>query len=154
MKLTPLIQPELTWVFESVDSKQSLIEQMTRRIAEHVGQLNAEALQSALCERESQGPTSTPEAVAFPHAMLDDLTESFVAVCLVKGGVDFGHPDHPPCDLIFLLVGPRHAAWEHLSVLARLARICHTPGALEAMRAAGDGQALCSVICQEDDRHG
>lgn len=153
MKLSPLIKPQLALVLERVSSRDELLGKLADHIAEAEPEIDATALEAALAEREAQGPTSTPEGVAFPHAMYAGAEQTLVAVALVKGGVDFGHADHPPCDIIFTLVGPPDSAWEHVSILARLARICHAPGALKCLRGATTSEALHACLTQEDQRH-
>lgn len=153
MKLSPLIRPELALVLEGVSSRDALLGKLADHIATVEPEIEATALEAALAEREAQGPTSTPEGVAFPHAMYAGAERTLMAAARVKGGVDFGRKDHPPCDIIFALVGPPESAWEHVSILARLARICHTPGALRCLRGAGTPEALYGCLTEEDERH-
>ncbi len=154
MKLTSLIRPELTFVFDQTGSRNELLGMLADRIAGRVESIDAAGLEAALTAREEQGPTSTPEGVAFPHAMYEGAEETVVAAAHIKGGVDFGQKNHPPADIVFVLVGPPDSAWQHVSILARLARICHRPGALDCLRAASDGHALHDCLCAEDARHG
>lgn len=154
MKLESLIEPGLTIVLDSVGSRDELLGKLSDLIADRVEGIDAAALEAALTAREEQAPTSTPEGVAFPHAMYDGAPRTLVATAAVKRGVSFGHADHPPCDLVFVLVGAPDSAWQHVSVLARLARICHAPGALKCLRGAADGAALYDCLSAEDARHG
>jgi len=154
MKLAPLIQPDLTLVLDGIGSRNELLGKLADHIATKVPTVDAAALEAALTAREEQAPTSTPEGVAFPHAMYDGATETLVVAARVKGGVDFGGKGRPASDIVFALVGPPDSAWQHVSVLARLARICHRPGALATLRATNDGQALYDALCAEDALHG
>lgn len=154
MKLTPLIKPELALVLEGVKSRDDLLGKLADHIASVKPHIDATGLEAALAAREEQAPTSTPEGVAFPHAMYEGAEETFVVVAHVSGGVDFGKKGHPPSDIVFTLVGPPASAWQHVSVLARLARICHSPGALMCLRGATDPQALYQCLADEDARHG
>ncbi len=154
MKLETLIDPELAMILDDVSERDVLLGTLAEHIARRIEDIDAGQLQKALIEREVRGPTSTPEGVAFPHAMYDGAGDSLVAVARVKGGVDFGHADHPPSDVIFAMVGPADSAWQHVSILARLARICHSPGALDAMRQATDARTLFDALQAEDARHG
>ncbi len=153
MKLNQFIRPELCWVLEPADSRDELLRQLTDRIAQVEPNADGDLIYSALIEREEKGTTSTPEGVAFPHAMIQQAEKSFIAAALVRGGVRFGHKAHPPSDLVFVLVGPTEAAWDHVRLLARLARICHTPGALQSLRSAENGEDLHRRLGAEDDRH-
>lgn len=154
MRLEPLIKPELTFVLDGVKGRDELLGNLADSIAAASDNIDGAALEAALTAREEQAPTSTPEGVAFPHAMYDGAEETFVAAALVKGGVRFGHKNHPPVDVVFVLVGPPDSAWQHVSILARLARICHAPNALSCIRGAGDAQSLYDCLCAEDARHG
>ena len=154
MKLESLIDLELTLVLDDVADRDALLRRLAEHLAARIEDIDAGRLHQALVDRERQAPTSTPEGVAFPHALYEGAGETCVVLARVPGGVDFGHPDHPPSDLIFAMVGPSDAAWQHVSILARLARICHSPGALDAMRKARDAQSLFECLQAEDARHG
>ena len=153
MRLKPFLRRELTDLVGPVESRDALLRQLSERIAEAVAPVDAETMYQALIDRESKGPTSTPEGVAFPHAMIESVEGSFVGACKVNGGADFGQKGHPPSDLVFVLVGPPEAAWEHIRILARLARICHGIGALQRLRDAEDSQQLYDALVAEDERH-
>jgi nitrogen PTS system EIIA component len=154
MKLQPLIQPELSFILDEVAGRDQLLGQLADRIAGVRKQIDGVALEAALTHREQQEPTSTPQGVAFPHAMYEGAGETLVAAAVLKSGVSFGRKDHPPSDVVFVLVGPPESAWQHVSILARLARICHAPGALDRIRAACDGHSLYDALIAEDQRHG
>ncbi len=154
MKLESLIDAELTLVVDDATDRDDLLKRLAEHLAARIADLDAGSLHRALIQREQQGPTSTPEGVAFPHAMYEGAGDSCVAVARVRGGVDFGHPDHPASDLVFVMVGPAGSAWQHVSILARLARICHSPGALDGLRQAPDAASLYEALKAEDARHG
>lgn len=155
MKLKPLLRTDLAMVLPAPDSRDALLAELSRRIAEALDEVDAEALRAALVAREEKGPTSTPEGVAFPHAMLEQVSETLVAAAVLDAGVDFQHGEHPPSNVVFVIVGPSESAWQHVSILARLARICHTPGTLRTIRNCrdSDGATLYDVLCAEDARH-
>jgi len=51
------------------------------------------------------------------------------------------------------LVGPSERAWEHVRLLARLARVCTAPGALDRLRSADNADDLFNKLIAEDQRH-
>ena len=154
MKLEPLIEPDRMLVLDEVAHRDELLGKLADHISHSVTEIDPAALEAALILREGQGPTSTPEGVAFPHAMYEGAPKTFVTAALLKRGVSFGNGAHPDSDLVFVLVGAPDSAWQHVSVLARLARICHAPGALDRLRDAGDASDLYAKLCEEDARHG
>ena len=110
---------------------------------------STDSLLEALADRESQSPTGTPEGVAFPHAMIPGLPASLVVVIRTSTAVDFG-PGRP-CDLVFAMFGDAEKPWEHVRLLARLARITGRAEARTRLRQAGDPATLLSTIQAEDD---
>ncbi len=153
MKLVDYIKPSLGFVVDGGQPCEALLDHLATSIADVESDLGAVALREALLSRERQGSTGTPEGIALPHAMLDDIDRSFVAAALVKGGADFRCAAGTPSDIVFVLVGPKSKAWEHVRLLARIARICHRPGALTYLRGASDGADLHRRLVEEDQRH-
>lgn len=153
MKLSEHIRPDLVWVLESPGSRDALLGELSRRVSQTVDTIDADTLYQSLLDREAKGPTATPEGVALPHAMMEGIQENFIAVAMVRGGCEFQSPRVKKIDLVFMLVGPKDKAWQHIRVLARLARICHDPGGLQRLRAAVDGEDLYKRLLEEDARH-
>ena len=153
MKLETYVTQELTWLLDETASCRDLLADLAGRIARSIGGVEPDPLLQALIDREKQHSTGTPEGVAFPHAMIEGLSDTYVAAALVRKGVSFDATDGERCDVVFVLVGPPDAAWVHVSVLARLARICHGPGALDRLRAAPDSAAFHNRLIEEDRRH-
>lgn len=150
MKLDGYLDQRLSWVFTGVRGRDELLREMARRAAEARG-LDGAALEAALVERERQHSTATPLGVALPHAIVPQAPGSFVALGRVADGpVDFAGS---AVDLVVMLAGPPEGGWEHVRVLARVARLCNTPAMLRAMRAAADGAALHAAVMEEDRRH-
>ena len=152
MQLRDYIKADLTWVVKEKRTRDQLLRDLTRQITASQAGADADALYQALLQRESQRSTATPEGVALPHAMVPGLSENVVAVALAAGGVDFMGKGCPPCDLVFVLAGP--PGFEHVRLLARIARICYAPGALERLRAADSDEELFRRLVQEDQSHG
>jgi len=150
MKLSQFIKPEYCFVLENVESRDQLLRQLADKIAAAASDLDADTLYEALMAREAKGSTATPEGVALPHAMLEDISESIVALARVKGGVDFESANVESVNLVFLLVGQKDAAWEHISMLARIARMCHGIDCLQSFREANTGEELYELLIKED----
>jgi mannitol/fructose-specific phosphotransferase system IIA component (Ntr-type) len=92
--------------------------------------------------------------VAFPHAMAIEIDQTLVAAVYVPGGVDFGMARHPPPDLIFCMFGSPQHPWEHVRLLARLARLVRSEEARARLRATTDAADLYARLVQEDRSQG
>lgn len=154
MALEPYLQPGMTLVLQDVGSRDELFRLLSSTVDESIPALNGQELFDRLVERERQHPTSTPEGVAFPHALSPDIEVTQLVVACVDPGVDFGVPEHPVSDLIFCMFGPTAEPWEHVRLLARFARICRTEEARARLRAAVDAADLYTRLLREDRSHG
>ena len=97
-----------------------------------------------------QRSSATAEGVAFPHT-------SSPAPPQPRGRdpCPWGRTvRRPPRDLIFAMFGDADHPWEHVRLLARLARLTATPEARDRLRAASDDEALRTAIQAEDQAHG
>jgi PTS system fructose-specific IIA component len=153
MALRPYIRPELTFVMESVPSRDVLFSHFVDRVVKLLPGVDANGLRQRLIDRERQMPTSTPEAVAFPHGISPEIDRTWIAVARIAQGVDFGAEDHPRARLVFCMFGSSRDPWEHVRLLARLSRICHTERARNRLRAAADDASLYQALLEEDAAH-
>jgi mannitol/fructose-specific phosphotransferase system IIA component (Ntr-type) len=154
MRLEPILHAGLVAVLEGRSTRDDVLRRLASLGAAATPGIRAEGLVAAFLDRESKFPTATPEGVAFPHALVPGVTGSRVAVVLARPGVAWGATPHPPQDLAFGIIGAIDTPWEHVRVLARLARIARGPGALDRLRAARDAADLFARLIAEDRQHG
>lgn len=98
--------------------------------------------------REEQMATGLEGGIGIPHCRSEHVTEPSLGFGRSKGGVDFGAPDGP-AHLIFLIAAPAGGGSEHMTILAKLARKLVHPSFKDALRDAGDPQAVVSLINKE-----
>ena len=154
MRIEHLLKPERVVVLSDLSGRDAVLERLARTAAQAMQGREERELFSALHERENKFPTSTPEGVAFPHAMLDGISETVLVTAAVRPAVDFRPGEHPPIDLAFAMIGSVAEPFQHVQLLARLARVCRGPGALDRFRSAGDAEALYEAVLAEDRAHG
>ncbi|TVQ64726.1 MAG: PTS sugar transporter subunit IIA [Phycisphaerales bacterium] len=150
MRLEPYLKPGRTLILESAKDRDDVLRRLAEAAAGQLSGVDASRIERALLDREAQMATSAPEGVAFPHGLLPGLHETLVLVAAVRPAVAFGSTKHPPVDLVFAMFGPAEAPWQHLSLLARLARIAHFEGALDRLRACQTSEALLDSVLAED----
>lgn len=74
----------------------------------------------AVLDRESIVSTGIGMGVAIPHAKLQSYGNFFVAIAILKKGIDWGAIDGAPVRLVFLIGGPDDKQTEYLQILSRL----------------------------------
>lgn len=153
MRLEPLLNPDLVLVLEGLPDKDAVLHALAKAALGSLNGVDPTALEQELAERERRYPTSTPDGVAFPHAMLPTIQNTVVVAALLRPGVSFGVDSHPAADIVFGTFGCAEKPFGHVRLLARLARIARGPGALDRLRAAKDGPSLFRQLVDEDRLH-
>lgn len=154
MRIEPLLKPENVRILDHCGSLEALLDRLADCAAAADARLDREGVAAALKDREGTNPTSTPEGVAFPHALMPGVGETTLIICVVRGGVSFGVKRHPRADVVFCMVGDESRPYEHVRLLARLARIALGDGALERFRSSKDEGTLYQSLIEEDRLHG
>jgi len=154
MQLESYLNPNRTLVLRDVADREDLLRRLAEASQPAMPDRTVEELIAALREREDSMPTSTPEGVGFPHAMLPDLEETIVVPARLIPGVAMGSADHPPVDIVFCMFGSSDRPWDHVRLLARLARIARGPGALDHLRKADTSEAFYEALVEQDRSHG
>ncbi len=152
MRLEPYLDPNLTFVIDKPDGKEAVLAALADAAAASLG-LERDAVLAALVAREEQMATSTPEGVGLPHALLKGIDRTLVIPMLLRPGVKFGSSNHPPADLVFGMFGPDNKPWDHLRILARIARLTRDDKARGRLREASDAAELSEAILTEDRSH-
>ncbi len=154
MRLEPLLDHAMVLVIDEPASKEDVLRRLAEQAVTRIHSIDAAHLAAELEERERRIPTSTPEGVAFPHAMLPAIDDTIVVPALVRPGVDFGTEAHPPSDVLFGMFGCSDRPFSHVRLLARLSRVARGPGALERFRKCTDQQNFYDALIDEDRKHG
>ncbi len=100
----------------------------------------------ALWERESLGSTGVGDGVAIPHAKVPGLRRILAAFGRSVAGIDFDSIDARPAHLFFAILSPDNSVGAHLSLLARISRVCQTPGETDRLMAAVDATEIRRII--------
>lgn len=154
MRLEPLLDAANTLVLADCSDRDTVL----RRLAEHaharLESIPAESLYEALQDRERRYPTSTPEGVAFPHAMLEEIDQTLVIAARLEPPVAFRPGEHRPIRLVFGIFGSASKPFQHVQLLARLAMVVRTKAARERLVGAPDAASLYTALIEEDRAHG
>ncbi|MGP1347494.1 MAG: PTS sugar transporter subunit IIA [Phycisphaerales bacterium] len=161
MRLEPLLDPGRVIVIDRASNRAEVLRALASAFCKASGDdgvgVGEEALVAGFEAREGVRSTALPDGVAFPHALLDGIHRTALAVALVRQGVDFDGNAKPragaACDLIFAMIGPAGNPIEHVRVLARLARLVHPESVRQRLRACKDAEALHREIITEDRSH-
>jgi opine dehydrogenase len=118
------------------DKSEGAIAELVEALAAAERLKDREKCLADVMHRERQRTTAIGEAVAIPHACTEGVRQPMLAIGRRTAGINFDAPDEAPVQLVFLLLGPQGALALHLRILARLAQILHSAGAIETLLGA------------------
>ena len=133
--LSQFISPENIVIWETPVAKDDLLKSLTEAAAcESGGDQKLKGL-DAIKEREEQGSTFFNEGVAFPHARIEGLKRSCVAIGLTRGGVSDVSTEKP-IECVFLIFSPAHIPDEQIQILALASKAALDRQLMETLRSA------------------
>lgn len=119
IRLSKYLDPK-TVAFLSAENRDDAIQQLLD-LLQKAGKLqDKENFHRAIAEREKIVTTGIGMGVAIPHAKLSHFNDFFMAVGIMKKGVEWGAIDGFPVRLIFMIGGPDDKQTEYLQILSDL----------------------------------
>jgi mannitol/fructose-specific phosphotransferase system IIA component (Ntr-type) len=149
MKLASLLQREHVLTGRSAGSYAEAREMLLGRLREETG-CALEPLRDALDERQALGTPVVAPGIAFPHARVEAVDDLYILIGTFPGGVPApaaeAEPGPEPVRLIVLYLLPEGMSNLYLRAMASFSRMLRTDGALEALVAAPDPEALIARV--------
>lgn len=131
-----------------LDLDATSIESVFRQVIQHLVDRKRVApgakdeIIAGLLERERSASTAIGHAVAVPHCYLDSMIEQKVVFVRLENPLNLGARDHIATRYLFILLGPKSAAVDHLDTLALIARLMSDDEFRYDLSQAEDAEAL------------
>jgi PTS system nitrogen regulatory IIA component len=152
--LSSFLDPSLCVTGLIVQNQNRLFQRIAKLVTKRNKGLATEELLDKLEKRERQAPTVVGGGVAIPHAFVAGLEHPIVGAMHLKRVVPFSSDGDGKVKTVFFLVGDESKPQFHISILARIARLCSTPEFLDAFKNARTNRELYKTILQWDKRVG
>lgn len=146
MKFNTILSPENTMYSVHADSKKSVLELISKLIAQHAAGIEYKTILSCLINREKLGSTGIGHGVAIPHGRIQGLTKPIAAFVHLQKAIDFEANDNQPVDLFFALLVPDGETQEHLEILAEIAEKFSNKDFRDQLRQAKNNEALYKLL--------
>jgi PTS system nitrogen regulatory IIA component len=137
-----------------VQSRERLFQRFAKLVTKRQKSLETDGLLERLEKRERQAPTIVGGGVAIPHAFIPGLDAPIVGAIYLKRSILYSAADGERVRTVFFLIGNDRRPQLHISILARIARLCSTPEFLEAFKNARTNRELYKMVMQWDKRIG
>jgi mannitol/fructose-specific phosphotransferase system IIA component (Ntr-type) len=150
MKLANYLKKESVFICNTCKDTGHLYGDFAHFLKERGVIADARRVKRLFVKRESVHSTGIGRGVATPHIFSDEFSEFFLAMALVRQGIDFKAPDGQNVHLVFLIMSDDRDIGLHLKTLAHLARLTSSCDLVAALKEAGDeAQALAIVLEKE-----
>ncbi len=148
------LDPALCLTGLTVMNKERLFQRFVKLFTKKNKSINADQLLDRLNLRERQAPTGVGGGVAIPHAFLPDLDKPFVGALGLKRSIQYDGIGDDRVRTIFFLIGDESKPTLHISILARIARLCSSAEFLQEFGKARTSRELYRTIIRWDKRIG
>ena len=129
----------------SVAESEPLLGELVRLLAARDKAIDPEPALRAVLDREAEAPTFIAPGVAMPHARLEGIDETSVAVATSAAGVRFPGGDGP-ARLVILVLTPACAPAAYLRVAAAVGRRLQDPAFLDEIVAKETPAEVCAFF--------
>ncbi|NIM18715.1 MAG: PTS transporter subunit EIIA [Candidatus Latescibacteria bacterium] len=152
--LEAYLDPALCLTGVTVQNKDRLFRRFVKLLAKKNKSISADNVLDRLNFRERQAPTNVGGGVAIPHAFLNELERPLVGALSLKRAILYDGTSDEKVKTVFFLIGDESRPKNHISMLARIARLCSSQDFLEAFGKTRTNRELYKTILQWDKRIG
>jgi len=136
-RIADLMLPNDILLDLEISSKSELLEEIGRHMERAHGMPHG-SVTGSLSHRERIESTGLGQGVAIPHARIKDLDRIRGAYVRPKAPIPFDAPDGQPVADILILLVPKQAAEEHLTLLAEATQLLSERRFRERLHACKD----------------
>ncbi len=145
LSLSHVISRESIIIWNEPLSKEELLCELAGLIWDEIKILSPALILDAVLEREKQGSTFLNEGVAFPHARLEGITKSFVAVGITRKGIA-DVVTEKPIECVFLILSPASRPNDMIQILAFVSKAFRDRQLMKNLRMASTADDVLSAI--------
>ncbi len=153
-ELAAYLDPALCVTGVAVQNKDRLFQRFAKLVTKRHKSLATDTVLEGLEKRERQAPTVVGGGVAIPHAFIADLDKPIIGAASLRRSVPFSANGNERVRTVFFVIGDETKPQFHISILARIARLCATPEFLDAFGGARTNRELYKTILRWDKRIG
>lgn len=148
------LDPALCLTGVTVINKDRLFQRFAKLLTKKNKTISAEEVLDRLRARERQAPTCVGGGVAIPHAFLSEIDQPLVGALALKRAIQYDGSGNEKVKTVFFLIGDEGRPKNHISMLARIARLCSSQDFLQAFSQTRTNRGLYKTIIQWDKRIG
>ncbi|GGO68997.1 PTS IIA-like nitrogen regulatory protein PtsN [Bowmanella pacifica] len=146
MEIKDILTPDCTVCAVQGTSKKRILESISEIAAQHLSDIDQDAILTSLLNREKMGSTGIGCGIAIPHGRLAGLNNVTAILVTSQPSVAFEAIDNQPVDIFFAILVPEDQAQGHLQTLATIAAKLNDKETVKKLRHAQSDQELFKAI--------
>lgn len=119
IKISNFLDPKLV-LFIDVKNRDEALQKIVDLLHQQGKLADPTAFFQAIIQREKIVSTGIGMGVAIPHAKLSDFNDFFIAIAILKHGMEWNALDNAPVRVVFMIGGPDDKQTEYLQILSKL----------------------------------
>lgn len=152
MKICALLKASNVFLELKPGEKKNVLEEFVLALKKRGTISNEKRILKEVLKREEMGSTGLERGIAIPHALIDEVKEPFLALALIKKGLDFESADQKPTFVLLLLLGNRKNPGQQLKILAHVCRLVKETRFVERIKKAKSPHNVCQILEEEEGK--
>ncbi|MCF6228281.1 MAG: PTS sugar transporter subunit IIA [Planctomycetes bacterium] len=146
MEIHSLMAPERVILDLKSATKRDALVEIVENLGETDAITDANALKTAILEREEIMSTGVGLTIAAPHAKLSSVKAFTLGIARSKEGIDYDSLDGKPVHIIVTIAAPDNDQRTYLSVLAGVMRVLKNEDKRKQILSASSGDEIINVF--------
>ncbi len=152
MKILGLLKQSHVFMELKENDKIKLLEELINEIKKRGLVDNEKIILGEILKRESLGSTGLENGIAVPHALTDEVKEPFLALAVMRNGIDFEAVDRMPTYVILMLLGEKNNPGNQLKILAHICRLVKETSFVQKVRKVKTADAVQAILEEEEGK--
>jgi len=152
MKICGLLEAEHIFFDLQPGDKESVLNSFVRALKGRGLISDEHRILEELKKRESLGSTGLERGIAIPHALTEEMKQSFLALAVFKKGIEYEALDRMPTYVLLLILGNKDEPGTQLKILAHVCRLVKETDVIEKIRESASPAEVCRVLEEEEAR--
>ena len=152
MKICSLLKEDHIFLDLKPGDKRQVLEDFVAEIKKRDLISDDKLILDELLKRESLGSTGLEKGIAIPHALIDEVKDPFLALAVIKKGIDFEAVDQMPTYVLLLLLGNKNNPGAQLKILAHVCRLVKETKFVEQIMKIENPKDICALLEEEEGK--
>jgi len=150
MKLAKYLKKENIYICETSKDTSHFYGEFSQFLKEKGIVSDTRKVKRLFVKRESVQSTGIGKGVATPHIFSDEFADFFLAMAVIRKGMDFKAPDGQSVHVIFLIMSDDRDIGLHLKTLAHIARLTNSGDIVASLKNTADATDMYSLILEKE----